>query len=83
MPRPPLVSHRPGATDFGEKTWATTAWPNRYGESTLQEGWHLPLEPGEYYVESWTPDWASRSEENVIDVEIDPARPLPERLVLK
>jgi hypothetical protein len=54
-----------------------------YGESTLQEEWHPPLEPGEYYVESWTPDWASRSEENVIHVEIDPARPLPERLVLK
>jgi hypothetical protein len=54
-----------------------------YGESTLQEGWHPPVTPGEYYVESWMPDWASRSEENVIHVEVDPARPLPEGLVLK
>ena len=37
-----------------------------YGQSTHQEGWHPPLEPGEYYVESWMPDWASIHEENVI-----------------
>jgi hypothetical protein len=54
-----------------------------YGESTLQEGWHPALEPGEYYVESWLPDWASHHEENVIHVEVDPARPLPEGLLLK
>jgi len=54
-----------------------------FGESTLQEGWHPPLKPGEYYVESWMPDWASSSEQNVIHVEVDPARPLPQTLVLR
>jgi hypothetical protein len=54
-----------------------------YWESTLQEGWHPPLEPGEYYVETWMPDWAAHSEDNVIHLEVDPARPLPESLILK
>jgi hypothetical protein len=54
-----------------------------YGQSTLQEGWHPLLEPGEYDVESWMPDWASNREDNVIRVEIDPARPLPDGLLLK
>ncbi len=53
------------------------------GESTLQEGWHPPLEPGEYYVKSWMPDWAAHSEQNVIHIEADRARPLPEGLILK
>lgn len=51
-------------------------------ESTRQEGWHPPLNPGEYYVESWMPDWAASAECNVIHVEVDPARPLPRGLVL-
>jgi len=52
-------------------------------ESTRQEGWHPPLAPGEYYVESWMPDWAGYSEQNVIHVEQDPARPLPQGVTLK
>lgn len=36
-----------------------------------------------FYVESWMPDWAAKSEQNVIHVEVDPARPLPEGVVLK
>ena len=52
-------------------------------ESTRQEGWHPPLGPGEYYVESWMPDWAGYSEQNVIHVEVDPARPLPADLILR
>ena len=51
-------------------------------ESTRQEGWHPPLKPGEYYVETWMPDWAGYSEQNVIHVEVDPARPLPADLDL-
>jgi hypothetical protein len=51
-------------------------------ESTRREGWHPPLKPGEYYVESWMPDWAGYSEQNAIHVEVDPARPLPPKIVL-
>jgi hypothetical protein len=54
-----------------------------YGESTLQEGWHPPLEPGQYYGQSWMPDWAANSEQNVIHIEVDPARPRPADLILK
>jgi hypothetical protein len=53
-----------------------------FGESTLQEGWHPDLGPGEYYVETWMPDWAGYSQQHVIHVEVDPARPLPEDLEL-
>lgn len=60
----------------------TQVWPG-VDESTRQEGWHPPLEPGEFYVESWMPDWAANREQNVIHVEVDPARPLPEGVVLK
>jgi hypothetical protein len=56
-------------------------WPG-VDESTRQEGWHPPLEPGEYYVETWMPDWAGYNEQNVIHVEEDPARPLPPGLEL-
>jgi hypothetical protein len=53
-----------------------------YDESSSQAGWHPPLKPGEYYVETWMPDWAGYSQEHVIHVEADPARPLPEGLTL-
>ena len=56
-------------------------WPG-VDESTRQEGWHPPLKPGEYYVETWMPDWAGYSQEHVIHVEVDPARPLPDGLTL-
>jgi len=52
-------------------------------ESTRQEGWHPPLQPGDYYVETWMPDWAGYSEQNVIHVQVDPARPLPPDLLLR
>jgi hypothetical protein len=52
-------------------------------ESTGQEGWHPPLKPGEYYVETWMPDWACYSQEHVIHVEVDPDRPLPQGLTLR
>jgi hypothetical protein len=56
-------------------------WPG-VDESTRQEGWHPPLKPGEYYVETWMPDWAGYSQEHVIHVEVDPGRPLPEDITL-
>jgi hypothetical protein len=54
-----------------------------YDENPQKAGWHPPLQPGEYYVETWMPDWAGYSQEHVIHVEVDPARPLPEGLLLE
>ncbi|MGX9787130.1 hypothetical protein [Mycobacterium sp. MMS18-G62] len=54
-----------------------------YDENPFQAGWHPPLNPGEYYIETWMPDWAGYSQEHVIHVEVDPARPLPEGLLLR
>jgi hypothetical protein len=53
-----------------------------FDENRSQAGWHPPLKPGEYYVETWMPDWAGYSQEHAIHVEVDPARPLPESLIL-
>ena len=54
-----------------------------YDENPFQEGWHPPLNPGEYYIETWMPDWAGYTQEHVIHIEVDPARPLPEGLILR
>jgi hypothetical protein len=51
--------------------------PNR-GDPTNVVGRRPPLQPGQYYVESWAPDWMARDLEFVIHVEVDPSRPLPE-----
>jgi hypothetical protein len=54
-----------------------------YDENPFQAGWHPELKPGEYYVETWMPDWAGYSQEHVIHVEVDSDRPLPDDIVLK